>query len=158
MGDSKQSKNIMPNTTKKPTLKASDLSYFTGTEKYWKSPVPWQPFVYTDGVQYVASHAEAYWLLDAIASWQTEERIKGNPSLQDIQFWTLNVNEDQSAALVCERDRGDVVVVQQIKYTDFPLPQIKFYLRYMLHYWQYDPSEGPRRIQHYGVLILPSEN
>ena len=141
----------------KPTLKTSDLGQFTGTENYWKRPVSWQPFVYTDGVRYIAERGNAFWILDAIGSWQTDARIKKNASLQDIQFWTLKVNEDKSASLICERDQDDVVITQKLVYTDFPLKKIRFYLCNMFCYWQYDPSEEPRKTEHYGVLILPSE-
>lgn len=157
MGDSNKREIIMTNCYEKPTLKESDLSHFYGTVNYWKSPTPWVPFLYTDGVQHVAEHGGAYWLLDAIGSWQFEQRIKQDSSLQDIQFWTLTVNEDQSAVLTCERDQDDVVVVQQIGYTDFPLVKIRFYLCHMFCYWQYDPNDGPRRVQNYGCLILPGE-
>ncbi|MBD2060200.1 hypothetical protein H6F88_30100 [Oculatella sp. FACHB-28] len=58
--------------------------------------------------------------------------------LQGIQFWTLTVNPDRSARLMCERDQGDVAVTQEIPFTDFPLQSLKLY------YQQ-------------GVLFLPSE-
>ena len=59
--------------------------------------------------------------------------------LQEIQFWTLTVNQDDSARLVCERDADDIVVEQEIPLTDFPLPELKFFLER-------------------GVLLLPSEH
>jgi len=59
--------------------------------------------------------------------------------LQQIQFWKLTVNEDRSALLICERDRGDLVVSQEISFTDFPLKQITLYFER-------------------GVLLLPSEH
>ena len=93
---------------------------------------------YTDGVQYLAEYGGAYWLIDAIESWQIDSRISGDPMLQSIQFWKLKVNDDDSAQLVCERDTDDVVVSQDIAYTDFPLKQITLYCQQ-------------------GVLMLPSE-
>ena len=47
--------------------------------------------------------------------------------LRDMQFWTLSV-KDNSAALICERDEGDIVIRQNIEYTDFPLPSIRIWL------------------------------
>ena len=42
--------------------------------------------------------------------------------LQQIQFWKLVVNvvnDDRSALLVCEREEGDVAVLQEIPFTRF---------------------------------------
>lgn len=116
-------------------LTTADLSHFTGTNQYYRH---WaMRLVYTDGVKYVANDADAYWLLDAISSYQTRTFLK-DPMLQEFQVWKLTVNANDTATLVCERDTNDVVVTQEIAYTDFPLDEIKFYLVT-------------------GVLMLPSE-
>ena len=93
---------------------------------------------YTDGVKYLADRAGAYWLLDAIASWQEHPLVKEDQMLRSIQFWKLIVNDDQSASLLCERDEGDFVVGQSISFTDFPLKQITLYVQQ-------------------GTILLPSE-
>ena len=142
---------------KRNKLVQGDLAQFRGTEQYWRTGVPWHPFLYTDGVQHVAEHGEAYWILDLVGSWQGEPQVKHDPMLQDIQFWILTVNENQSAVMRCERDRNDVVVRQEIAYTDFPLPEIRFYLSHMWCFWKYSREKGPRRTEDYGVLLLPSE-
>jgi hypothetical protein len=85
---------------------------------------------------HVAQHGEAYWLIDAIASWQHSDLAKHDPML--LQFWKLIVNEDNSAQLICERDRGDIAFQKEIVFTDFPIPEIRFYFT------------G-------GVLMLPAE-
>jgi hypothetical protein len=139
------------------TLKEEDLGQFIGTTRYFKGGVPWQPFLYTEGVQYVAEHGGAYWLLDAIGSCQSNMKIKDNPMLQELQFWTLQVKLDRSAELICESDRGKVVVRQHIDFTDFPLKQIQFYLQNMWCYWQRPSKEQERKVDDYGVLLLPSE-
>jgi hypothetical protein len=36
--------------------------------------------------------------------------------------------ETQKAQLICERDSNDVVLTQDIDFTDFPLEQIRFYV------------------------------
>jgi len=116
-------------------LTQTDLSHFTGSDHYYRH---WaMRLVYTDGVKYVANDGDAYWLLDAISSYQTRTFLK-DPMLQEFQVWKLTVNADQKATLVCERDTNDVVVTQEIAYTDFPLDEIKLYLVT-------------------GVLMLPSE-
>lgn len=117
------------------TLTEVDLAQFTGTSMYYQHLLGVQ---YTDGVHFLAERGEAYWLIDAIASWQSDPRVNQDPMLQQIQFWKLIVNDDQSALLVCERDEGDIAVRQEIPFTDFPLKCITLYLQQ-------------------GVLLLPSE-
>jgi hypothetical protein len=140
----------------KRILRAEDLTQFTGTLNYWRIS-PLYPFLCTDGVRYLAQQGCAFWLLDAIASWQTEPKVRDDQSLRDIQFWRLSVKPDQSALLICERDQGDKVVTQAIDWTDFPLPQIKLYLCNMGCFWAHDRANGSRDTDDYGVLILPSE-
>jgi hypothetical protein len=79
-------------------------------------------------VKYLAEEAEAFWLIDAIASWQVSPKVKRDPMLQEIQFWKLRVNPDNSAVLTCERDTDDVALTQAIEFTDFPLESVKLYL------------------------------
>ncbi|MCA2720194.1 DUF6876 family protein [Microcystis sp. M169S2] len=122
-------------------MNLENLDQFCSTENYYTNP--FYPFLYTDGVKYVAENGKAYWLLDAIASWQGEPIIKSNQDLSQIQFWKLKVNPDQSAILICERDTDEPVITQKIPLTDFPIPGITLYLC--------DMRTGK------GVLILPSE-
>jgi hypothetical protein len=116
-------------------LQESDLNQFVGTEQYYRH---WTRLLYTDGVQYVAQEGGAYWLIDAIASWQLSPKVTQDPMLREIQLWTLKVNSDKSATLSCQRDADDVAFTQEIEYTDFPLSEVRFYLTQ-------------------GVLMLPSE-
>lgn len=146
----------MTPTKKKTILTVENLAQFTGTETYWRLSHLY-PFLCTDGVHFLAEQGGAFWLLDAIASWQSEPNVKNDPMLKEIQFWTLNVNVDQSAVLTCERDKGDVVVTQEIVWTDFPLPVVKLYLCNMECFWAHHQTDRPRRTRDYGVLILPSE-
>ena len=44
------------------------LTSFYGTENYYQHRL--SGLVYTDGVKFVAEHCEAYWLIDAIGSFQ----------------------------------------------------------------------------------------
>lgn len=114
-------------------LTKADLAQFTGTTRYYQHWL--RQIVFTDGVHYVAETGGAYWLLDAIASYQP--KLLTDPMLQQFQHWKLKVN-NQKAQLVCERDTDDVVLTQDIEFTDFPLDEIRFYLVA-------------------GVLMLPSE-
>lgn len=106
-------------------LNLSKLEQFTGSSVVYKHQ---SNLTYTEGVKYVADHGNAYWLIDAIASYQKDSRITQDPMLQGIQFWKLQVNDDQSAVLICERDADDIAISQEIEFTDFPLKKIRFYL------------------------------
>ena len=107
----------------------------------------------TDGVKWLCDAAQSYWLVDAIGSYQSTPKVKNDESLQGIQFWTLKLVKKHltlqdgtvrtcpsSAVLTLERDTDDVVLTQNIEYTDFPLDSIKLY---------YSPQDK--------VLLLPSE-
>ena len=47
----------------------ADLAHFTGTERYYRLN---RKCLITDGAKYLADSAEAYWLLDAAASYLFE--------------------------------------------------------------------------------------
>lgn len=107
------------------------LNQFTGTEKYYKH---WtNRIIYTDGIQYLAEKAGAYWLVDTIASYQKDFSDAG------FQVWTLSKYLDDSAVLTMKEDSGEPDIVrQEIGYTDFPLESIRLWVSN-------------------GVLMLPSE-
>jgi hypothetical protein len=115
----------------------ANLGQFYGTAEYHD----YGPMVLTDGAFYLAQQAGAFWLMDAIAA--AQPRLLLHPTLgRDLatyQFWTLTVNQDRTAELVCERDTDEPVLQAHIKFTDFPLPKIKLYV------------EG-------GVILLPTEH
>jgi len=99
-----------------------DLEQFTGTENYYKHG--FGRIVVTDGVQYLAHKAKAFWLIDAIASYQAK-RIATIP----FQLWELTVNADKTAVLTMKEDSDcPILVSQNIPYTDYPMPKIKLWL------------------------------
>ena len=108
-------------------LIASELAHFSGTQKWYQHSL-FRKFHHTDGVNHVAQEGQAFWLIDAIFSWQTNKKIKNDPMLQEFQLWQLKVKENRSAILTCSRDEDDVVISQNIPFTDFPLAEIEFYL------------------------------
>lgn len=103
-----------------------NLEQFTGSETFYLHSS--KRLSYTEGVKYLADHANAYWLIDAIASYQDSPQISRDPMLKEIQFWKLRVSNDDSAILTCERDSDDIALTQKIEYTDFPLLGITLYL------------------------------
>ena len=68
-----------------------DLNSFTGTESYWKTCLFAPKLVHTDGVQYFADHANAYWFLDIVATefyplTKTEPFLAINMQVEDGKF------------------------------------------------------------------------
>jgi hypothetical protein len=104
-----------------------ELNQFCGSGTWYRH---WTgKLIYTEGMQYLAENAQAYWLIDAIASYQGEKVLTQDPLLQEFQVWTLTVNEDRTARLVCVADSGqEAAVTQDIELTDFPLSEIKLYV------------------------------
>jgi len=109
------------------TLRESDLTQFCGSSEFFQH---WSKrLVYTEGVRHMVEHGGAYWLIDAVASYQPDKRITSRPDLVDFQLWELAVAEDKSAVLTMRPDSGQpAVITQAIPFTDFPLEQIKFYV------------------------------
>jgi len=113
-----------------------DLHMYTGTEHHYRHI---SGFKYTDGVQYVANEAGAYWLLDKILFLMREKKFQ-TTALQEYTFWTLKVDlEKKSGVLTADDGNGKEIHREEIEYTDFPEPEIKVWFEY-------------------GVLILPSEH
>ena len=106
-----------------------------GTNQYWKHLFG---LVYTDGVKAHADIAEAYWLIDAVASYQMDI-AKFQNEHGGFVLWKLEV-KDGSAVLTASRDSGEEpFIMQDIEFTDHPEGEWDF--------WQ----EGK-------VLIIPEEH
>lgn len=102
-------------------------------------------FRYTSNVLNLAKDAEAFWLIDAIASYQSsisrlEISSEAKRELSKFQIWLLSVNlETKEACLTCKQDTNTPpVIVQTIEYTSFPLPEIELWVEW-------------------NVLLLPAE-
>lgn len=109
----------------------TELNQFTCTEQWYKHPFG---LLYTDGVKFLAEKAGAYWLIDAIASYQSKYKNKC-----PFQIWELSVNDDDRATLTMrENSNQPAQVTQEVGFTDFPFKHIKLY-------------------SINGVLLLPSE-
>lgn len=102
-------------------LLQNTLSQFTGTEEWYYLPM-FRQYTYTEGVKYLAQTVDCYWLLTNIFAYQLKPKIKA----EEFQVWILTVN-DGTAVLKCEDGNGNVVFKVKIPFTDFPLPEIKFF-------------------------------
>ena len=72
--------------------------------------------VFTAGVKHIADTAGAYWLIDAVASYQADRRVQG----EEFQTWTLKVNPDKSATLtMTDGNDGPPRITQHIEFTDY---------------------------------------
>ena len=107
-------------------LTQHQLNQFTGDLIRWKHQLC-PDLLYTPGIKYLMEKGEAYWLLDAIASYQHDKRINSNEELRSLQFWKLKVN-DSKATLTCDDGNGNVIITQQIPFTDFCLPEAKIWV------------------------------
>lgn len=119
---------------------------FTGDLERYRHPL--KPYViYTPGVKYVAVEGEAHWLIDAIASYfgtvPMEIAMFNDARIQSLQFWRLDVNENNTAALTARADSGvEPFVRQEIPFTDFPLDHVDIWAGFDGTYWTlYLPSE-----------------
>jgi hypothetical protein len=117
------------------------LAHFNGTEQWFRHSLM-QNVLYTEGAQYIAEQAEAYWLIDKITAMQLEPAINDEP----FQTWKLTVR-DGTADLVCtdggkEGRRPVIIHTEHITFTDFPLDEIELWVEKGEH----------------TVILLPSEH
>jgi hypothetical protein len=119
----------------------NNMAYAIGTEGYTRH---FTGLIFTDGVKQLRQDADAFWLVDAIASYQ--HKLKK----VEFQVWELQVNlETKKAVLTMSIDSDKpYLVTQKIPYTDFPLKTVKFHVR-LGSLDGYNPA---------WVLMLPSED
>jgi len=104
----------------------SELAQYYGTENYYKHYIP--SMVYTDGIQAMAKMCEAYWLIDVVASYQTIKFQTAN----SFQVWKITKKPTRTYpekyVVECSDGNGNVLQKQTIKFSDFPLEEIKMYV------------------------------
>jgi hypothetical protein len=142
-------------THKHPTERAArieaELRQFTGDLDRYRHNLN-RRVIYTPGVRHLAEAAEAYWLIDAIASWigshSFNQAVAVNERIAGFHFWTLEVAENNSAILRAFTDSDEppfapqAFITQRIPFTDFPLPQIAVWCGFDGEHWTlYLPSE-----------------
>jgi hypothetical protein len=98
----------------KKQLDSATLAQFIGSESFYKFSPLFRALL-TDGAQYVAETAGAFWLMDIIGSYQNQ--LRG----EDMQVWKLIPNKTTSGAkVVCENGNKIEILSQRIPFTDFP--------------------------------------
>lgn len=100
-----------------------ELANFTGSQTFYRHPL-FGKYVYTEGIQYLAENAGAYWLIDFIFSNQIDKKIKD----QLFQVWILQRKENDSATLRIENGNKELVKRFKIPFTDFPLQTVTLWL------------------------------
>ena len=103
------------------------LREFRGTEKYYKHLFPGKsPIILTDGCNFVREHMNAYWLFDAILSYQNEKILRD----VNFQIWELRQQrKDLSWLLSCRSDSDKKpLITQVIEFSDFKIEEIKIWL------------------------------
>lgn len=131
---------------KTKTLTHADLSRFTGDLERYRTLH--RHVIYTPGVKFLAEQAGAFWLIDAITSYFCSRKMKTakqrDSRIDSLQFWRLDVNDEDRTATLTARADSDVepFVTQHIPYTDFPLVYVDIWAGFDGTYWTlYLPSE-----------------
>lgn len=104
------------------TLDPNALAHFTGSGDFFAHGLR-RNFVHTEGMEYLAESAGAYWLIDIAASYQGRRL---DAVCQGFQVWRLRKLPEgckNKAEVTCWTDNpktGRRVIRQLIPYTDFP--------------------------------------
>ena len=101
-----------------------NLEQFYGTTNFYRHPL-WKGIVYTDGIQYVAEKASAYWLIDLIAgslmSPEYKKAASKDSRLSSMIFYNLSVQPGNKAVLTANADLDAPNWFEhKIEFTDFP--------------------------------------
>jgi hypothetical protein len=112
---------------------ASQLSHFTGTERYYRISLR---HLLTDGTKYLAEEAECFWMMDAIASHLSE--IGTDDWFVQVRM-TVN---DNRATMIYDDGNGKEHARQETPFTDFPMPAVSLYACWDGEHW---------------VILLPGE-
>ncbi len=100
----------------------TELDQFTGTETWYYHPL-FRKYHYTEGVQYVAENAGAYWLIEKIFALQHKAKVNKEP----FQVWQLHVKENATATLIGDDGNYNRIHHETLSFTDFPSQGIRFY-------------------------------
>lgn len=106
---------------------------FTGSEQFYRM---YPNVIITEGVKFLCDHAQSYWLIDCVFSYQTIRKVAQEP----FQVVELTVNLEKRTGLILVTDGNDQeLFCQVLGFTDFPLSAIKLYYtdQTVLLPWEY---------------------
>lgn len=125
----------------KPEQLKQELNNFSGTEHYYRFSAIMPNVLLTDGAQYLAGAAKAFWLMDVIGS-----HLPSVPKDESFVVAILTkegVNAPGAAfSLQDDVPPNHIYATQAIEFTDFPLDEIKLYAQFDGENW---------------VIMLPGE-
>ncbi len=98
------------------------LAQFYGSERLFRHTFV-KAFLYTEGIQFLAEKAGAYWLLDLVAF--NQHKMRG----EEFQHWVITVKNGK-AVIKVDDGNGNPLWKKNIAYTDFPLGEFSFYVCY----------------------------
>ena len=102
-------------------LHVSELQTFTGTENYYRHSLR-RSMLYTDGVNYFAERAQAYWFLDIVAT-----EFYQLQSVSPFLTITMTVKNRKAKILVTDGNSRKLKA-KNITYTDCPVGEWKFFM------------------------------
>ena len=122
-----------------PTELRAKLAHYTGSVTFTRHGLA-RSMLMTEGLVFLAEHAGAHWLTDAIASYLHDARFQR----EEFQVWRLSVDAATHRANLTMTDGNtqSAIITQEIEFTDFPLNEITLWL----------VADGVHR-----VLMLPTE-
>jgi hypothetical protein len=133
-------KETRSQTKRRPTW-ADNLDHFTGTQEWHKFNILTPNYLLTDGALYVAENGNAFWLMDLIASYHTNPRVRAE-YFQTWHFKRLSEDRENDAKVWAEDGNYNRIASQLIPYTDFELSELKLFCIQSGKFW---------------VILLPSE-
>ena len=106
----------------------NELPYFNGSSDFYIHNCLGNKFILTEGCVYIRENAGAYWLFDAIISYQPYKDVKA----MEFQVWTLKrqglADKSDKFILTLSDGNGNTIRTQKIPFSDFPLDEINFWL------------------------------
>jgi hypothetical protein len=100
----------------------ANLCQFSGSTQFYRHPFG---VIFTEGIHYLAEECGAFWLIDVVASYQSQLCSEA------FQLWRIerDARNESGCVVTCRSDTNEPdLVKQRIPYTDFPLDQpFEFY-------------------------------
>lgn len=115
--------NFKPYNMEKPEIILENLTHFCGSESLYRHRIGGKSLLYTEGILCLIESCESYWLLDLILSYQDSQILRS----EYFQVWNL-VKYENKWIVSCSDGDNNLLLDQDIDYSDFPLNSVKFWL------------------------------